>query len=323
MGFKTFDFFQKVTLDNVTKPTLIGSLLSLSAISIMIFLFLRQLIDFYSYHTKTDSVVHQPKNADEQISVNMELYFNSVPCNILSLDTVDIMNNHKGDISDTLTKKKYYHSKRRKIGEKYNANRDLANLVKAMNDQEGCALVGKILINQVPGEFHISFHNYRSLWRDFNQQNRDLASKVKLSHSIKSLSFGDTTQKVVKRFELDPNLFFRRFDDINTFRDDQLLNYNYFVKIIPYMLVDENWGSTYYAYSFSLTSKATPFNPHHDEMPIVTVRYEFSPIMMKVTHLKRDYLHFLTHVSAIVGGVFVVFSIINRLATNLIYSSDK
>jgi hypothetical protein len=89
------------------------------------------------------------------------------------------------------------------------------------------------------------------------------------------------------------------------------------------MLVDENWGSTYYAYSFSLSSKSTPFDPNYDEMPIVTIRYEFSPIMMKVTHLKRDYLHFLTHVSAIIGGVFVVFSIINRLATNLIYSSDK
>lgn len=101
------------------------------------------------------------------------------------------------------------------------------------------------------------------------------------------------------------------------------MNYNYFIKIIPYMLVDENWGSTYYAYSFSLTSKSTPFNAYHDEMPIVTVRYEFSPIMMKVTHLKRDYLHFLTHVSAIVGGVFVVFSIINRIATNFLYNSNN
>ena len=322
MGFKTFDFFQKVTLDNVTKPTLIGSLLSLSAISIMIFLFLRQLIDFYSYHTKTDSVVHQPKNADEQISVNMELLFNSVPCNLLSLDTVDIMNNHKGDISDTITKKKYFHSNNR-IGEKYLTNRDIANLVNAVNNKEGCAFIGKIRINQVPGEYHISFHNYRSLWRDLNMKHGDLAPRIKLSHSFKSLSFGDTTQRVVKRFELDPNLFFRSFEDINTFNDNQVLNYNYFVKIIPYMLVDENWGSTYYAYSFSLTSKSKPFNPHHDEMPIVTVRYEFSPIMMKVTHLKRDYLHFLTHVSAIVGGVFVVFSIINRISTNLIYSSDK
>ena len=322
MSFKAFDFFQKVTLDNVTKPTLIGSLLSLSAISIMVFLFFRQLIDFYSYHTKTDSVVHQPQNADDQISVNMELLFNSVPCNLLSLDTVDIMNNHKGDISDTLQKKKYYHSNR-KIGEKFLTNRDVANLAKAVNNNEGCALVGKIKVNQVPGEYHISFHNYRGLWRDFNQKHRDLVSKIKLSHSFQSLSFGDTSQRVVKRFELDPNLFFRNFENINTFADNQLLNYNYFVKIIPYMLVDENWGSTYYAYSFSLTSKSTPFDPNYDEMPIVTIRYEFSPIMMKVTHLKRDYLHFLTHVSAIIGGVFVVFSIINRLATNLIYSSDK
>ena len=322
MSFKAFDFFQKVTLDNVTKPTIVGSLLSLSAITIMIFLFFRQLIDFYSYHTKTDSVVHQPQNADDQISVNMELLFNSVPCNLLSLDTVDIMNNHKGDISDTLQKKKYYHSNR-KIGEKFLTNRDVANLAKAVNNNEGCALVGKIKVNQVPGEYHISFHNYRGLWRDFNQKHRDLVSKIKLSHSFQSLSFGDTSKRVVKRFELDPNLFFRNFENINTFADNQLLNYNYFVKIIPYMLVDENWGSTYYAYSFSLSSKSTPFDPNYDEMPIVTIRYEFSPIMMKVTHLKRDYLHFLTHVSAIIGGVFVVFSIINRLATNLIYSSDK
>jgi hypothetical protein len=288
----------------------------------MVFLFFRQLIDFYSYHTKTDSVVHQPQNADDQISVNMELLFNSVPCNLLSLDTVDIMNNHKGDISDTLQKKKYYHSNR-KIGEKFLTNRDVANLAKAVNNNEGCALVGKIKVNQVPGEYHISFHNYRGLWRDFNQKHRDLVSKIKLSHSFQSLSFGDTSKRVVKRFELDPNLFFRNFENINTFADNQLLNYNYFVKIIPYMLVDENWGSTYYAYSFSLSSKSTPFDPNYDEMPIVTIRYEFSPIMMKVTHLKRDYLHFLTHVSAIIGGVFVVFSIINRLATNLIYSSDK
>ena len=323
MGFKGFDFFQKVAIgEDVTKPTIIGSILSLSAISIMLFLFFRQLIDFYSYHTKTDSVVHQPKNADEKISIYMELFFNNVPCNLLSLDTVDIMNNHKGDISDTLTKKKYFHQNRR-IAEKYITNRDVEQLAKAIKDKEGCVLTGRILVNQVPGEYHISFHNYRGLWRDINQRYKDLAQKIKLTHSFKSLSLGDAPRSIVKRFDLDSNLFFRNFENINTFGDNQLNNYNYFIKIIPYMLVDENWGSTYYTYSFSLSSKSTPFNPHYDEMPIITIRYEFSPIMMKVTHLKRDYLHFLTHVSAIIGGVFVVFSVINRLATNLIYSSDK
>ena len=146
MSFKTFDFFQKVTLDNVTKPTLIGSLLSLSAISIMLFLFFRQLIDFYSYHTKTDSVVHQPKNADEQISINMDLLFNSVPCNILSLDTVDIIGNHKGDISDTITKKKFYQSTG-KYNQNYVTNRNVEDLVKGVNNKEGCAFVGKIKVS--------------------------------------------------------------------------------------------------------------------------------------------------------------------------------
>ena len=323
MGFKTFDFFQKVAIgEDVNKPTIIGSLLSLSAISIMIFLFLRQLIDFYSYHTKTDSVVHQPKNADEQIAINMELLFNNIPCNLLSLDTIDIMHRHIGDISNTISKKKYFHQNR-KIAENYITNRDVALLAKAVNDNEGCAFIGKIMINQVPGEYHISFHNYRNLWHDFNNRYKNLVPKIKLSHSFKSLSLGDTTQKIVKRFELDPDLFFRNFEDINTFGDNQLMNYNYFIKIIPYMLVDENWGSTYYAYSFSLSSKSSPYNVYDNELPIVSIRYEFSPIMMKVIHLRRDYLHFLTHVSAIIGGVFVVFSIINRIATNLIYISDK
>ena len=322
MGFKTLDFFQKVSIDNVTKPTIIGSLLSLSAITIMLFLFVRQLIDFFSYHTKTDSVIHQPKNSDEQIPINMELIFNSAPCNILSLDTVDIMNNHKTDITDSLSKVKYFPSNQ-KYGEKYKTTRDIENLAKAVNNNEGCGFLGNIKVNQVPGEFHISFHNYRSLWLDFSQRHKDLVQRIKLSHSIKILNFGVTTSKVIKRFQLDPNLFYRNFENINTFDDNKPLNYDYFIKIIPYMLVDENWGRTYYAYSFSLTSKSTPFNPRYSEMPSVTIKYEFSPIMMKVTNLKRDYLHFLTHVSAIIGGVFVVFSIFNRIATNLIYSSDK
>ena len=35
MSFKALDFFQKITLDNVTKPTLIGSILSISAINVV------------------------------------------------------------------------------------------------------------------------------------------------------------------------------------------------------------------------------------------------------------------------------------------------
>lgn len=322
MGFKTFDFFQKITMDNVTKPTMIGSFLSLTAISIMIFLFFRQLTSFYSYHTKTDSVVFQPKNSDEQISINLEIFFNSVPCNLVSLDTVDIMNNHRGDIRDTITKNKFYPNSQKL--ERYKEDRSYDGLVKAINAGEGCALIGKIFVNQVPGEFHVSFHNYRGLYRELSSKNHDLFEKIKLSHNVAKLSLGDTTKSEVKKFDLDSDLFFRSFDKDSTFNDPERYNYNYFLKIIPYMLVDENRRKTNYAYSFSLSSKASPFRIERDDMPEVNFKYEFSPIFMKVTHLKRDYLHFLTHVSAIVGGVFVVFSILNRIFTSLMqYNSDK
>ena len=52
-------------------------------------------------------------------------------------------------------------------------------------------------------------------------------------------------------------------------------------------------------------------------MPMILVKYEFSPITMRVTLQGRDYLHFLTHICAIIGGVFVVFSILNSILTSI------
>ena len=63
------------------------------------------------------------------------------------------------------------------------------------------------------------------------------------------------------------------------------MSYNYFIKIMLYMLVDEIWGRIYYAYSFSLSTKRAHLNPNYDEMPIVNIKYDFSPIMIKVAHL--------------------------------------
>ena len=51
------------------------------------------------------------------------------------------------------------------------------------------------------------------------------------------------------------------------------------------------------------------------------VKYEFSPVTMRVTIPKRDYLHFLKHVGTIVGGIFVVFSILNSFLVGLFYFS--
>ena len=104
MGLKNFDFFQKITVDNVTQPTLIGSLLSLSAISIAILLLIREVMDFYSPQVKTDSIVLQDENTTEKIKLNLNLKFNHLPCGLLALDQEDSLRNHRSDISDTVRK---------------------------------------------------------------------------------------------------------------------------------------------------------------------------------------------------------------------------
>ena len=58
-------------------------------------------------------------------------------------------------------------------------------------------------------------------------------------------------------------------------------------------------------------------------MPIVLLKYGFSPVTMRVPIPKRDYLHFLMHVCAIVGGIFVAFSIFNRFLSWVIFFFRK
>lgn len=321
MGFRSFDFFQKIAMENVSKSTYIGSMLSITAIIIMIYLLFRQLIDFYSPHIITNAVISQPDNAGEQIEVNMNIHFPDVPCNLMSLDMVDIMNNHRGDIRDSI--KKYVIKNGETVEEYKPLPYNPEHLFEAIKQKKGCAFIGKIFISQVPGEFHFSYHNYRALWNALNSQRKDLTNNIKLTHIINSMNFGSTTEYKIKKFGLSANNFFREFKEENYLDDHETMNYAYFIKVIPYILYNENRGATDYSYSFSLTSKSTNFNKYRDDMPLLSFRYDFSPIYMKVTYLNRDYLHFLTHISAIIGGVFVVFSVMNTLLTNLFDFGDK
>lgn len=100
------DFFQKISMDNVTQPTLIGSFLSIFAIILMIYLLLRDIIDFYTTKTKKDAIVLQDKNQYEKIPLHLQLELPNLPCNLVSLDQEDTLRNHRLDISDTIKKYK-------------------------------------------------------------------------------------------------------------------------------------------------------------------------------------------------------------------------
>ncbi len=45
--------------------------------------------------------------------------------------------------------------------------------------------------------------------------------------------------------------------------------------------------------------------------------YDFTPVNMKITKERRDLPRFLVNLCAIVGGVFVIFGLINRFLLSM------
>jgi hypothetical protein len=321
-GLKGMDFFQKISMDNVTQPTLIGSFLSIFAIILMIYLLLRDVIDFYSTKTKRDAVVIQDKNQYEKIPLHLELRLPNVPCNLVSLDQEDTLRNHRLDISDTIKKYKILNGKNNELF-KYDKHNNYKNLVNALNSNEGCFINGYVDISKVPGNIHLSFHNYASEWNSLTMTHRNLANKVNLNHKFDDFFFGKIGKKFIFRFQKKTKGFFRDNDLPNFLNLKTKKNFDYFIKIIPYQFVDENRGITEYSYEYSISYKESDYVEERDDMPIILIRYEFTPITMRVTILKRNYLHFLTHVCAIVGGVFVIFSLLNKIIVGMFDFSNQ
>ena len=316
---KGLDFFPKVSMNDISKQTCIGSTLSIIAISLMLYLLFRDLIDFYSPHIKTDSIVQQDEHEHDKIKINLDLYFNRAPCHLLSLDQEDSLRNHKLDISDTIEKISVPNTKTKNPFSKRDAY-NLDNLFNAVTNTHGCELKGYLEIAKVPGNFHISFHNYRSQWAALRQQKPNLIPNVRLSHIFNTFYFGDIDEKTLLKYGITPRGHYneKKFNDLPNFLSNQeSKNYDYFIKIIPYELVDENRGTKMQTYQFSISYKESNFILNQDDMPMILVKYEFSPITMRVTLQGRDYLHFLTHICAIIGGVFVVFSILNSILTSI------
>lgn len=62
--------------------------------------------------------------------------------------------------------------------------------MQALKNKEGCQFEGQVAIHKVPGNFHISSHNYGEAWQKLYFSNYQFGMKHKINH----LSFGDSKQ---------------------------------------------------------------------------------------------------------------------------------
>jgi len=91
---------------------------------------------------------------------------------------------------------------------------------------------------------------------------------------------------------------------------DKHWHYFYFVKAVPHIFKDsqkEDYPLNWDSWSYSLTSNKIA----SEDGTSVEIRLSFLPISVVLERSANSFAKFLIHLCAIVGGVFVVFGIIN------------
>lgn len=175
---------------------------------------------------------------------------------------------------------------------------------------EGCRIYGFLEVNKVAGNFHFapgkSFQQAHVHVHDLQTFGSE---KFNLTHHIKHLSFGQEYPGIINPL-----------DGTNAAAVEGSMMFQYFVKIVPTVYVRVN-GEVVRTNQFSVTQhvKAIGSGSVESGLPGVFVQYELSPMMVRLTEKHRSFLHFLTGVCAIVGGVFTVAGLID----SFIYHSTR
>ena len=176
--------------------------------------------------------------------------------------------------------------------------------------KEGCQLYGYLEVNRVGGSFHIgpgkSFsinHVHVHDVQPFNSED------FNLTHTIRHLSFG----RNVEGMDASLNGFLG-------YAERGATMFQYYLKIVPttYARADGNVFLTN-QYSVTRHQKVVSLMSGESGMPGVFFTYELAPFMVKYSEKEKSLGHFLTGLCAIIGGIFTVAGILDKL----VYNSSK
>ncbi|XP_068642230.1 uncharacterized protein [Aristolochia californica] len=174
---------------------------------------------------------------------------------------------------------------------------------------EGCNIYGFLEVNKVAGNFHFapgkSFQQSNVHVHDLLVFQRD---SFNVSHKINRLAFGDNFPGVVNPL-----------DGVEWTQQTAHGMYQYFIKVVPTVYTIIN-GHKIQSNQLSVTEhfRGTELG-RVQALPGVFFFYDLSPIKVTFTEQHVSFLHFLTNVCAIVGGIFTVSGIID----SFIYHGQK
>lgn len=176
--------------------------------------------------------------------------------------------------------------------------------------KEGCHMYGYLEVSRVGGSFHLApGRSYSINHMHVHDVQPFMSGDFNLTHTIRHLSFG---QKVDS---LEAPL-----DNLKSTAEAGSTMFQYYLKIVPTTYVKKD-NSVFLTNQFSVTrhSKVISLLSGESGMPGIFFSYELAPFMVKYSEKEKSFGHFATGLCAILGGIFTVAGILDKL----VYSSSK
>ncbi|MED6210575.1 hypothetical protein PIB30_065421 [Stylosanthes scabra] len=336
---KNLDAFPRAE-EHLLHKTQSGALVSVIGIVIMVTLFLHELGYYLSTYTVHQMSVDLKRGENLPIHINMT--FPSLPCDVLSVDAIDMSGKHEVDldtniwklrlnsyghiigteyISDLVEKEHTHHKHDHDKDHHEDSEQKIhlqtldestENTIKkvkqALTDGEGCRVYGTLDVQRVAGNFHISVHGLNIY---VAQMIFGGAKNVNVSHVIHDLSFGPEYPGI-----------HNPLDDTTRILHDTSGTFKYYIKVVPteYRYISKEVVPTN---QFSVTEYFSTMNDHDRTWPAVYFLYDLSPITVTIKEERRSFLHFITRLCAVLGGTFAVTGMLDRWMYRLMETLTK
>lgn len=312
--FRNFDLFRRVPVD-LTEPTAPGAIISVACMILMTLLFVGEFISYISPTTRSDMFVAQDSASNARLKVTVDMSFHKLPCFALGFDVLDALGRHEMGVSNTLKKSRLSPADgTTEIGEWAEGHHDANHEYPDMKN-EGCRVRGFVMVNKVPGNFHVSSHGLEGVVMQY------LGGTIDVQHTIHELFFGELALHSGRHdYEGEVHPL-----NGHAQRHNGAFHYEYHLDIVPTIYTRAGFllGSTSTERSYQMAVSQHFQEAPQGHMPAAFFRYQLSPITVNFSKERTSFLHFLTYVCAIVGGIYSVAGVLNRMVNKAVVGFQK
>ncbi|XP_019162314.1 PREDICTED: endoplasmic reticulum-Golgi intermediate compartment protein 3 [Ipomoea nil] len=334
-AIKAIDAFPRAE-EHLLQKTKSGALVSIVGLVIMATLFLHELRYYLTTNTVHQMAVDLKRGETLPIHINMS--FPSLPCDVLSVDAIDMSGKHEVDLDTNIWKLRLSrdgyivgteylsdlvekeHSDHKHDDHKDNHedlhlqgfDQEAENFIKkakqALDNGEGCRVYGTLDVQRVAGNFHISVHGLNIFVAQMIFQG---SSHVNVSHIIHDLSFGPKYPGIHNPLDGTERILHA---GSGTFK--------YYIKIVPteYRYLSKEVLPTN---QFSVSEYYSLIHEFDRAWPAVYFLYDLSPITVTIKEERRSFLHFITRLCAVLGGTFALTGMLDRWMYRLVEAVTK